>query len=692
MAADTRYEVVADLTLGNAGSATAGLMGAARAADSLASAAGSATKGAISLASGLSSMVARAVTTTAAVGAVGAALGGAFVGKMAHTIGANEAMLEGKGIQLAAVMAAATSTPFDQARKASDTLFQQFRKDAVTSAGETADFIDIASGLTGPLLGAGHSMAELREMTKGVMSAAPAMGVSFQQAGSDVMRMLQGVAGVEQPLFRAMVAIPDLGIKKAEEFNKLGVEERIKKVQQALATPAFKAAADAYGASWSGLTSTLADQAKTMGGLVAGPVFATAKRGLQSVTTGLGQLIESGPFRVSLERMGDRLGLRFSQIGTQFQRMFPDAMGSAQGFMSFVERATDRGMAGLVTASVYLADHWVGIKTGAREVAHWVERAADSAGAFVKALGGGDMATGMQRLAAGLAVNQAAQAVLPDTGTMLAGVGAVGSLGRLAGMGGGGAAATGAAGAAAGAEAPAGLAALGALQMIFINLLPLLLPVLPMIEAFGTNVNGLGDRLSATWHDIEAASSGVWASLGKVWDAMGRAYDAARPFIAILGDPFLRALNDVGQAAAFLLGNFGGLADGMVRFFDKVAEKFNILAKLIGIEGLGSTHEEWGKSINKEGPFDPKAMHEDVYGGAKGLWADPTLAGAPGLFGKAAGADKKKGGGGGSKVEVVIKWDLGDGNEDALYVKTRKDIEASLSKARSYPRMVPMRG
>ena len=63
--------------------------------------------------------------------------------------------------------------------------------------------------------------------------------------------------------FAAMVAIPSLGIKKAEEFNKLNPEKRIAKLEEALQNPAFRDAAQAYGGSWKGLTSTFSDVASS---------------------------------------------------------------------------------------------------------------------------------------------------------------------------------------------------------------------------------------------------------------------------------------------------------------------------------------------------------------------------------------------------------------------------------------------
>jgi hypothetical protein len=43
----------------------------------------------------------------------------------------------------------------------------------------------------------------------------------------------------------------------------------------------------------------------------------------------------------------------------------------------------------------------------------------------------------------------------------------------------------------------------------------------------------------------------------------------------------------------------------------------------------------------------------------------------------------------GKEVTVVLKWDLGDGNEEAIYIRSRRDINEMLRKAQSFVRTGP---
>lgn len=699
-----QYDVSAVLKVAQAGAFHTEMGRAAKGADTLQGALDKLNSGAQTFAGGLSTLVSRTTavvgglaTATVAATAAGTALAVAHVGK-------NLSMLEDKGIQLTAVVAAATEQQFGAVRGETDKLFAGFREDAVKSAGETQDFVDTASKLAGPLLGAGKSMADLREITKGVIATAPALGVKFEQAGSDVMRMLQGSAGADLPFFKALQSIPSLGVQSAEAFNKLDIGKRVEIVRKALTNPAFLAASDAAGDSFSGLISTSQDLAKTMGGLAVSPAFGAVKRGLKSVTStiieGLG---EKGALRGSLETLGERVGHRFEQVGQQLGRIFPDLNGSLAGTVDLVTRLADQGMARVVWGATQIADHWPEITAQAAKFAGWIDHAADRGIAMVRALGGGDMVKGLERAGLLLAGGHAAAPVgsMAMGGLQMA-QGAF-SLGRLA-MGAGGAAtaaeaAAGAGGAAAGASAGgagaagAALGGAGALASggILAGVAAFVATAYLAIEQDTFGFFGIlrqqWDTLMETGESLRRNLSGLWGQLGQLSDAGGQLWTAVRPLAGVFASIYAIPL------AAFFEGVVGAL--------QMTADVVNVLAKnlqmvaMVATEATGKLTSLVDAVVDKLGLKKPTlAAQEDDLGRREqevvmlGVVSGMAAAGNVG----GPGAKPKPNDKGSQKVDVTIKWDLGEGNEEAIYVRSRRDITEMTKNARGFVRASPLAG
>lgn len=701
-----QYDVSAVLKVAQAGAFHAEMGKAAKGADTLQGALDKLNSGAQTFAGGLSSLVSR---TTAMVGglaatAVAATTAGTALA-VAH-VGKNLSMLEDKGIQLTAVVAAATEQQFGAVRGETNKLFAQFRDDAVKSAGETKDFVDTASKLAGPLLGAGKSMADLREITKGVIATAPALGVKFEQAGSDVMRMLQGSAGADLPFFKALQSIPSLGIKSAEAFNKLAQDKQIETVQKALTNPAFLAASDEAGDSFSGLISTSQDLAKTMGGLAVSPAFGAIKRGLKSVTAtiieGLG---EKGALRGSLETLGERVGHRFEQVGHQLGRIFPDLNGSLTSTVDLVTRLADQGMARVVWGATQIADHWPEITAQAAKFAGWIDHAADRGLAMVRALGGGDLVKGLERAGLLLAGGHAAAPV----GSMAVGglqmaQGAF-SLGRLA-MGAGGAAtaaeaAAGAGGAAAGAGAGAAGAtgtagaALGGAGAL----------------ASGGILAGVAAFVATTYLAIEQDTFGFFGILRQQWNTLMETGESLRRNLSGLWGQVEQLTNSGGQLWAALKPLAGVFAsiyaiplalffEGVVGALQMTADVVNVLAKnlqlvaMIATEAAGKLSSMVDAVVDKLGLKKPTlaAQEEDLGRREQEIVMLGVVSGmAAGNVG-GPGAKPKPNDKGSQKVDVTIKWDLGEGNEEAIYVRSRKDITEMTKNARGFVRASPLAG
>ena len=637
-----------------------------------------------SLATSAASVAARTVAIS--TGAVAAIAVGATL-----AIGKNLSQLEDKSIQLGAVVAASTGTGFEQARIASNKLFAEFKKDAVTSAGETADFVNVASNIAGPLLGAGKSMKELREITQGVIATAPALGIKFEQAGTDVMRMFQGGAGAELPFFKALQSIPELGIQSAEAFNKLDVQKRIEITTKALRNPAFLAAADAMGNTFTGLASTIQDQAKTIGGALVGPSFDLFKKGMQKLTGFvMPKLDENAPFFKSLTRVGEYVSAFASQIGAQWAKVFPNLSGGADSLAARLETGVQRVMWRVVDASQWVVDHWDQIRDKAEIFSQKIEHAAASARQLVTSIGGGDFTKGLERVGESLVGAKLAAGAAPIASSAVTAASGLATAGKAFGLFGSGAGAAGAGGAgAAGAEAAGGAA--GAAAGVSAG------AVAGVAAVVGLMFVAITDAIEAnTWNVVELFSqsvSSLWESLSALWEALGRLHTAVRPLLNVIG--------------ALLIGAVGMAIDVLTVFSNILITIIDGITSLInGVSDLVTKSEALQAAFSSIGHTIDDLLAKIGLLRGSGSAKPGALAAAPVRVGKteitervrpdwwesAGGAGSKKGGagpksGGGQKVEVTLKIDLSNDNEEAVFVKARKSIKKAFEMADAEARL-----
>lgn len=697
--ADIEYSVVAKLQAQGAPQFKGDMGAAAQAASKL-------QDGLKGIGAHLYEFGAGAIGAAAKVTSIAAAMGTAAAVAAAGYIGKNLSLLEDKSIQMGAVIGAATSTSFQAAKRESDVLFEKFKKDAVSSAGETKDFVNVAANIAGPLLGAGKSMEDLHRITKGVIQTAPALGATFEQAGTDVMRMLQGGAGAELPFFKALTAIPSLGIKSAEVFNKWPVEKRIKAVEDALTNPAFQAAAVAAGNSFTGLKSTIEDQLKAVGGAILGPSYEAMKRGMQKWTAGVMTLLDSSGFQQRMERYGHVIAGRISNIAGNISSIFPKGEEGASSFLDTIMNIADRGLGKIQDASLWVKQHWVDISSTVEKVAGGIAKAASKAEDMVRALGGGDFAKGAERAAiGGMAIKTAmplAPAVMKAGSSLLGAAGGEGAAGS----------AGGAAGAAAGigtgamAAAAAGVVAIGAAAFLTLK----------------SNFMGIGDWLDTRFSRLKDAAlnfADAASTLGE------RLYGVFQKVAPILGVPIIawlgvmaNMLTNVMNGAAWLASGLGWLIiqingakdaitggltnalDGWIKSIDETEAKlkstqnaFYSFIMLIGdlggklVETADKIAGVFGLTVHSNGTLSPtddttKRTFEVSAPTAVGLMAQAYA--AP----KGLNKPNPPAGGAGQKIEVVLKVDLGDPNEDAIFIRSRKDFERAFDEAKNRARIL----
>jgi len=199
--------------------------------------------------------------------------------------------MEAARIKMATLVSMNMGGSWAKNQKRANFLVSQFTKDAAKGVGTTKDYVDFAGDITLPLLNAGASMEQLTELTKAGVTAAKTFGIEGAVAGRDVQQMLMGTV-------RSVDRLPRLLGVSAEEWNKMvrtkGPEETLRKLNEVLNTPEIQKAAEVYGKSWDGVTSTLEDNLQRAFGKVGIPLMQKLSAEMQK----LNKWFEENPQKV----------------------------------------------------------------------------------------------------------------------------------------------------------------------------------------------------------------------------------------------------------------------------------------------------------------------------------------------------------------------------------------------------------
>ena len=112
----------------------------------------------------------------------------------------------------------------------------------------------IFQGILGPIQNAGFGMQKVLDITKSTVLASSALGVDFEQAQRDISLMTRGAAGMDVKLFSLLRATGAIKEDTAAWNKNLTAQERVEKLEKALAK--FAKSGEAFGKSWGGVTST----------------------------------------------------------------------------------------------------------------------------------------------------------------------------------------------------------------------------------------------------------------------------------------------------------------------------------------------------------------------------------------------------------------------------------------------------
>ena len=175
-------------------------------------------------------------------------------------------------IGLSTVMQMQLHLPFAKANKEADKLFNTFQEMAKKSPATTKDFMEMANAIAPGVALAGGGPDKLAKLTQGAVVASIALGEKADMVALDVKQMLAGTVGVKD-----RTAMQLLGSKKIDhlEFNKKSGSERAQLVEELFSQDALQKAADQFGESFKGQTSTLQDTLQIALGQVGKPLMAS---------------------------------------------------------------------------------------------------------------------------------------------------------------------------------------------------------------------------------------------------------------------------------------------------------------------------------------------------------------------------------------------------------------------------------
>lgn len=213
-------------------------------------------------------------------------------------------------------------------------------------------------------------------------------------------------------------------------------------------------------------------------------------------------------------------------------------------------------------------------------------------------------------------------------------------------------------------------------------------------EAIEADTFGFVQVIQQSWAELKVSALGLhqsgvklWGSLGGLWDAVVKLYEASRPLIGVFASiytiplaAFFEGVLTAATAAAGALSTVATylqmMATHATEGADKLALMVDKVANILGLKKYESPPEDRGRY----------ALDMTNVGGL------PIS--IPGALSAGTGSSsaKKPPAGGGQKVEVVLKWDLGEGNEDAIYVRSRRDITDMIKNAQGFARGAPLPG
>jgi len=443
------------------------------------------------------------------------ALSNAFNGMSSQTIRVNSEV-EDMQVALSTLMATAEQISFQRATDSAGALFRRLNDIAVQSPATATQLMDVFRGVYGPLRSAGTGMEDLLGFTRNAAAVGAALQVDYAQLSRDVGMMATGVAGTDVKTFRLLRSM-NLITESTEEWNRMAQQDssaaarKLLEVFEQLGGPA----ADAFGRTWTGVSSTFRGLVEQFMRVFSGPTFAVVRDTLRSVNTFLLR------YRANLERVLSAMG---SRVGRYLQGVVDRARG---GFNSLVAN---------FDAVAMTLDRALDRFNELRPILTQIGKVLLIARVVTLALG-------------------PLFALLAGAGTLFSGISSIAGALGIGGAAGGGAAAAGGAAAGGGAAAAGGgvSAALSALGAALWPVVVVVGVVVGVITSLWAAFNRFGDIIRAMWTDTNNLSE-VFAEVGaNLMSFFADTWVFLEPIFAMLGAVIITAVITVLRVLGGLL-------------------------------------------------------------------------------------------------------------------------------------------
>lgn len=163
---------------------------------------------------------------------------------------------------------------WDAAKEKASALYDEFQKFSVMTPVTTSEILTFGKAVAVATFQASGGMQDLVKVTEQGVIAAKAFGYESGYAAMELSHMLSGNVNKRMVFAQQLLGMAHM---TEEEFKKLNAEQRLGVVEKVLGSDAMKNAAQEFGKSWAGVTSTLEDKLQITFGRMGKPLFEAMK-------------------------------------------------------------------------------------------------------------------------------------------------------------------------------------------------------------------------------------------------------------------------------------------------------------------------------------------------------------------------------------------------------------------------------
>lgn len=297
---------------------------------------------------------------------------------------------------LASVRQFVEGVDFRTAQEGAQGVYRELERLAAASPGTAADLANVYNAIYGPMRNAGTSLGALASLSQHAVAVGSALGVDTQQIARDMAMMATGAAGQDVKTFRLLRSMGML-TETTQQWNEMAQRDpgqaasRMVTMFRQLGGPA----AEAYGRTWTGISSSFQDLMNQFGRLLTAPAFEVLKEKLAAVVAYLQR--HQTWIRSTLTTMGERLGSVFRGIIDRGQRAYEYVLTHFDEIHARFDRLVTRVrelIPMLVTAAKVAGGVMVGTRVGGAALSAVGTVGGAVSGLASMGLGGGTAAAG----------------------------------------------------------------------------------------------------------------------------------------------------------------------------------------------------------------------------------------------------------------------------------------------------------